>query len=29
MFGYVTPQELFKRTLASGDLKGVNALYGP
>ncbi len=28
MFGYVAPQELFKRTLASGDLKGVAALYG-
>jgi len=28
MFGYVTPQEMFKRTLASGDLNGVASLYG-
>lgn len=29
MFGYSTPQELFKRDLASGDLTGLSALYGP
>ncbi|MBI1885189.1 MAG: matrixin family metalloprotease [Chloroflexi bacterium] len=29
MYGYLAYQELYKRTLASGDLAGLKALYGP